>query len=60
MELAVIIGKKGKHVKVRWKRRCEWSLALGNGYQLLAPALFLAHLWLTLATNILLWGLVSP
>ena len=31
VELAVIIGRKGKHIKVRWKRSCQWSVALGNG-----------------------------
>lgn len=24
MELAVVIGKKGKHIKVRWKGQCQY------------------------------------
>lgn len=31
VELAVIIGRKGKHIKVRWKSSCQWSVALGDG-----------------------------
>ena len=45
VELAVVIGKKGKHIKVRWEGWCWLSLALGSGWHLPAPdtALFLTH-----------------
>lgn len=48
MELAVVIGKKGKHIKVRWKGQCHLSLTLGGGWHLPAPdpALpLIHHLW---------------
>lgn len=38
-ELAVVIGRKGKHIKVRWKGWCPLPLALGSGWPL--PARYL-------------------
>lgn len=54
VELAVIIGKKGKHIKVRWKGAPGRGGATAPTLPLLvlttpvAPALTLGRLWLAL------------
>lgn len=53
VELAVVIGKRGKYIKVR--ERGPTVLALGSGWHLWAPDAALPlthhHLWLSPATN---------
>lgn len=53
VELAVVIGKRGKYIKVR--ERGPAVLALGSGWHLWAPDAALPlthhHLWVSPATN---------